>query len=93
MGVSMVLTFLVRANGVVIAPLAILVVSAVLIRFGIGFGLHPHYGADAIWWSFIAASVASFGLTVAYYVNGGWKEARVGLPLGHADAAERAISN
>lgn len=93
MGVSMVLTFLVRANGVVIAPLVILVVSAVLIRFGIGFGLHPHYGADAIWWSFIAASVASFGLTVAYYLNGGWKAARVGLPPGHADAAERAISN
>ena len=93
MGVSMVLTFLVRANGVVIAPLVILVISAVLVRFGIGFGLHPHYGADAIWWSFIAASVASFGLTVAYYLNGGWKAARVGLPPGHADAAERAISN
>ncbi len=93
MGVSMVLTFLVRANGIVIAPLVILIVSAVLVRFGIGFGLHPHYGADAIWWSFIAASVASFGLTVAYYLNGGWKAARVGLPPGHAEAAERAISN
>ena len=93
MGVSMVLTFLVRANGVVIAPLVILVVSAVLVRFGIGFGLHPQYGADAIWWSFIAASVASFGLTVVYYLNGGWKAARVGLPPGHAEAAERAISN
>jgi len=93
MGVSMVLTFLIRANGVVVAPLVILIISAVLVRFGIGFGLHPHYGADAIWWSFIAASVASFGLTVAYYLNGGWKAARVGLPPGHAEAAERAISN
>ncbi len=93
MGVSMVLTFLVRANGVVIAPLVILIVSAILVRFGIGFGLHPQYGADAIWWSFIAASVASFGLTVAYYLNGGWKAARVGLPPGHAETAERAISN
>ncbi len=93
MGVSMVLTFLVRANGVVVAPLVILIISAVLVRFGIGFGLHPHYGADAIWWSFIAASVASFGLTVAYYLNGGWKVARVGLPPGHAEAAEHAVSN
>ncbi len=93
MGVSMVLTFLVRANGVVIAPLVILIISAVLVRFGIGFGLHPLYGADAIWWSFIAASVASFGLTVAYYLNGGWKAARLGLPPSHADVAERAISN
>lgn len=93
MGVSVVLTFLVRANGAVVAPLVILVVSAVLIRFGIGFGLHPRYGADAIWWSFIAASVTSFGLTVVYYLKGGWKAARIGSPPGHSKAAEHAIGN
>jgi putative MATE family efflux protein len=87
MGVSMVLTFLVRANGAVVAPLVILIVSAVIIRFGIGFGLHPIYGADAIWWSFIAASVVSFGLTVAYYLNGGWKSAKITLAPGHPEAA------
>jgi putative MATE family efflux protein len=93
MGVSMVLTFLVRANGVVVAPLLILIVSAVFLRFGIGFGLHPVYGADAIWWSFIAASVASFGLTVSYYLHGSWKSAKVTLASGHPEATERAISN
>jgi Na+-driven multidrug efflux pump len=87
MGISMVLTFLVRANGAVVAPLVILIVSAVIIRFGIGFGLHPVYGADAIWWSFIAASITSFGLTVAYYLNGGWKRAKTTLAPGHPEAA------
>jgi putative MATE family efflux protein len=93
MGVSIVLTFLVRANGAVIAPLVILIVSAVLVRFGIGFGLYPHYGADAIWWAFIGASIASFGLSVAYYLHGGWRTAKVTLAPGHAEAAEHAISS
>lgn len=84
MGVSMVLTFLVRANGAVVAPLVILIVSAVVIRFAIGFGLHPRFGADAIWWSFIAASVVSFGLTIAYYLHGGWKRTKIALVPGHA---------
>jgi putative MATE family efflux protein len=93
MGVSIVLTFLVRANGAVVAPLLILIVSAVLVRFGVGFGLHPYYGADAIWWAFIAASISSFGLSVAYYLHGGWKRAKVMLAPGHAETAEGAISN
>jgi putative MATE family efflux protein len=93
MGVSIVLTFLVRANGAVVAPLLILIVSAVLVRFGVGFGLHSYYGADAIWWAFIAASISSFGLSVAYYLHGGWKRAKVMLAPGHAETAEGAISN
>jgi putative MATE family efflux protein len=74
MGVSVVVTFLVRANGAVIPPLLILIVSAIIIRFTIGFGLYPQYGADAIWWAFIAASITSFGLSVTYYVFGGWRK-------------------
>lgn len=74
MGVSMVLTFLVRANGAVIAPLIILIIAAVVIRFAVGFGLHARYGADAIWWAFIATSIASFGMTIAYYLHGSWRK-------------------
>jgi putative MATE family efflux protein len=73
MGVSMVLTFLVRANGAVIVPLISLIIASVLVRFAVGFGLHPLYGADAIWWAFIAASIASFVLAVAYYFHGSWR--------------------
>jgi putative MATE family efflux protein len=90
MGVSMVLTFLVRANGAVMVPLVFLIVSSIFVRFGIGFGLHPRFGADAIWWAFIGAGVSSFLLSVAYYFHGGWKTARASVMPGQASFAERA---
>ncbi len=74
MGISVVVTFLVRANGAVKMPLLILIVSAIGVRFAIGFGLHPKYGADAIWWAFIAAAAISCTLSVLYYLRGGWKK-------------------
>ncbi len=86
MGISMVVTFAVRANGAVFAPLVILILSAVIVRFSVGFGLYPVYKADAIWWSFIAASFSSFLLSIAYYRFGGWRELS---PMG---ARQKAIS-
>lgn len=76
MGVSVVVTFAVRANGAVVAPLLILIFSAVIVRFSIGFGLHERFGADAIWAAFIATSITSCVLSVAYYLNGSWKKAK-----------------
>jgi putative MATE family efflux protein len=76
MGVAMVLTFLVRANGAVIMPLISLIISSILVRIGVGFGLFPQYGAEAIWWAFIAAGVTSFVLSVAYYWEGSWRRPR-----------------
>ncbi len=90
MGVSMVLTFLVRANGAVVIPLVFLIISSVFVRFGIGFGLHPRFGADAIWWAFIGAGVTSFLLSVAYYFHGGWKKARASVVPGQPSFAEGA---
>ncbi|MGB5078747.1 MAG: MATE family efflux transporter [Sphingorhabdus sp.] len=81
MGISMVVTFLVRANGAVMVPLLILIISAVGVRFAIGFGLYPYYGADAIWWAFIAASICSFVLSIAYFLKGGWRNLSA-LPRG-----------
>jgi Na+-driven multidrug efflux pump len=77
MGVSVVVTFAVRANGAVVAPLVILIIAAIVVRFSVGFGLHDRYGADAIWGAFIAASLASCLLSLAYYLHGGWKKAKV----------------
>jgi putative MATE family efflux protein len=76
MGVSVVVTFAVRANGAVLAPLLILIFSAVIVRFSIGFGLYDSFGADAIWGAFIATSIASCLLSIGYYVHGGWKSAK-----------------
>jgi putative MATE family efflux protein len=77
MGISMVVTFAVRANGAVVAPLVILIISAVIVRFAIGFGLYGRYGADAIWGSYIAAAVASCLLSLVYYAQGSWRNRAV----------------
>lgn len=76
MGISMVITAVVRANGAVLAPLLILVFSMIVVRMSLGFGLYPRFGADAIWWSFIASSAASAVLAVLYYLGGGWRRLR-----------------
>ncbi len=87
MGVSVVVTFAVRANGAVVAPLVILIVAAVVVRFSVGFGLHNRYGADAIWGAFIAASLASCILSLVYYLHGGWKKAKA-MPFAPPAPAE-----
>jgi putative MATE family efflux protein len=79
MGISMVVTFAVRANGAVIVPLLILIFASVIVRFSIGFGLHDAYGAEAIWGSFMATGATSFLLSVIYYAHGGWRKLK---PLG-----------
>lgn len=76
MGVSVVVTFAVRANGAVMAPLLILIFSAVIVRFSIGFGLYDRIGADAIWGAFIATSIVSCLLSIGYYMHGGWRSAK-----------------
>jgi Na+-driven multidrug efflux pump len=85
MGISMVITFVVRANGAMIAPLVILIISGVIVRFAVGFGLHGQYGAEAIWWAFIAAGISSFTLSVIYYFHGSWRKLRI--PGGGPQAA------
>lgn len=77
MGMSMVIISIIRANGAVLMPLLFLIFSAIIVRFAIGFGLHDRYGADAIWWAFIGGSIASMPLTLGYYLQGGWKKARM----------------
>ena len=85
MGISMVMTSIVRANGAVAAPLAILVFTVIILRMSVGFSLYPHYGSEAIWWSFMTSSTASAILAVVYYRFGGWRRiqrvARTPMPV------------
>jgi Na+-driven multidrug efflux pump len=76
-GISMVLTSIVRANGAVAMPFAILVVSVIVVRMSVGFALHPAYGADAIWWAFIASGLSSAILAMVYYKYGGWRRGAI----------------
>src|SRR5436190_129359 len=76
-GVMMVLIATVRANGAVWAPLIILAVGLVPIRFGWIFGTYNWLGADAIWTSFPVTSFINLALALGYYLHGGWKKARM----------------
>jgi putative MATE family efflux protein len=83
-GGTMVLFGTVRANGAVWGPLAILLVALFPVRLGLAVALRPMLGADALWWSFPAGSVATVALAAAYYLHGGWRRGGVLAPEGGA---------
>lgn len=76
-GISMVIGSVVRANGAVVVPFIILILSTIVMRFSVGFLLHPHWGADAIWAAFGSSAATSLILTWAYYWHGGWRKSRM----------------
>ncbi len=76
-GVTMVMIGTVRANGAVWAPLVILAIGLVPVRFGWILGTYPWLGADAIWSSLPVSSFVNMALAVAYYLHGGWRKARM----------------
>jgi Na+-driven multidrug efflux pump len=78
-GITMVLFATVRANGAVWAPLVILTIGLIPVRFGFIYATDQWLGGDAIWWSFPASSFANVVLAIGYYLQGGWKKARMTL--------------
>ena len=76
-GVMMVLIATVRANGAVWAPLIILAIGLVPVRFGYIFATYGWLGADAIWTSFPVTSLINLALASGYYLYGGWRKARM----------------
>jgi putative MATE family efflux protein len=74
LGIGSVVTSVVRANGVTMAPLLIQVVAGIVIRFAVAFPLYPIWGAFAIWASFMAAAASATLLGLAYYHWGRWRE-------------------
>ena len=76
-GVMMVLFATVRANGAVWAPLIILAVGLVPVRFGYIEAAYGWLGADAIWTSFPVTALINLLLAIAYYWHGGWKKAHM----------------
>ncbi|WP_438827215.1 MATE family efflux transporter [Sphingomonas bacterium] len=72
-GMAMVLFSTVRANGAVLAPLAILVVAMYPVRLGFALAMRPVLGPDALWLSFPLGSGASLTMAALYYRHGGWR--------------------
>ena len=78
-GITMVLFATVRANGAVWAPLIILTIGLLPVRFGFIFAADQWLGGDAIWWSFPVSSFANVALAIGYYMQGSWKKARMSV--------------
>jgi putative MATE family efflux protein len=80
LGVSTIVTAVVRSNGAVYWPLFILFMTAVVLRFIIGFGGYESWGAEAIWAAFVAHAVVSTFWFLGYYKWGKWREAKIASP-------------
>ena len=71
------LSGVVRSTGAMVVPLIILTISMVVIRIPFTIALMPHWGVDAIWWSFPLGTITASVLTTSYYLFGGWRNARM----------------
>ena len=76
-GISVALFGVVRATGAVIAPLVVLTISMLVVRFPLAEFFLDKYHVDAVWWSFPISSGLSSILALLYYRYGGWRGAHM----------------
>jgi len=76
------------------APLIILAIGLVPVRFGWILGTQHWLGSDALWSSFPVSSLVNLGLAAAYYLHGSWKKAhmRVGESPDEEECTEEALA-
>jgi len=79
-GISLTLFGVVRATGAVIAPLIILTIALLVVRFPFAEAFLGRYQVDAVWWSFPVSSLLAAALAVLYYRYGDWRHAHMALP-------------
>jgi putative MATE family efflux protein len=93
-GVMMVLFATMRANGAVWVPLIVLAVGLIPVRFGYILATYSWLHADAIWTSFPATSLINLALATAFYLQGGWKKARMTVAQrpGDDECTEEALA-
>ncbi len=73
-GITIVLFGTLRAYGVIYSQLLVLLAAMYGVRLGAYALLYPHFGADALWYSFLLSSFASLALTLAVYFLGSWRK-------------------
>jgi putative MATE family efflux protein len=76
-GISVALFGVVRATGAVIAPLIVLTISMLVVRFPLAEIFLDRYQVDAVWWSFPISSLLSAMLALLYYRYGSWRSAHM----------------
>jgi putative MATE family efflux protein len=91
-GVAFIFSGVVRATGAVWPPLLAMVVALWGVRVPLAYLLMPKLGADAIWISFPVGSTMTLLLAGAYYLWGGWRNARMLPPVvPHGDAPDTGM--
>jgi len=60
------------------------------IRFGFIFASYPELNADAIWLSFPASSFVNLALAIAFYLQGGWRKAKMTIQPSADECIEEA---
>jgi putative MATE family efflux protein len=76
-GIAVALFGVVRATGAVVAPLVILAITLLAVRFPVAEAFLGRFQVDAVWWSFPISSGLTALLAVLYYRFGGWRSARM----------------
>ncbi|MCP1471223.1 putative MATE family efflux protein [Sphingobium sp. OAS761] len=91
-GVTMILFGVMRANGVVLPPLIILTFTLFGVRLGFYHLAYPALGVSALWLSFPLGSVISLLLAWAVYAHGGWRKARLMVPV-HSEECRESVNS
>ena len=91
-GCTMILFGVMRANGVVIKPLIILIFTLFVVRLGFYYLAYPRIGADALWFSFPVGSFVSLLLASLVYAHGGWRKAKLLVPVHEEECRETVNS-
>jgi Na+-driven multidrug efflux pump len=90
-GCTMILFGVMRANGVVVKPLLILITTLFGVRLAFYHWAYPHLGADALWLSFPISSGSSLLLAALVYRQGGWRKAKLLVPV-HEEECRESIN-
>jgi putative MATE family efflux protein len=80
-GIAVALFGVVRATGAVVAPLVILAIALLAVRFPVAEAFLGRFQVDAVWWSFPISSALTALLALLYYRFGGWRSARMSRSL------------
>jgi len=92
-GCTMILFGVMRANGVVVKPLLILIFTLFVVRLGFYHLAYPAVGVDALWFSFPIGSFVSLLLAFLVYAHGGWRKAKLLVPVHEEECRETVNSD
>jgi len=91
-GIAQVLFGTMRANGYVIGPLIVMIISMYPIRLGVAFGLEHFIGTDALWLSFPIGMLATAVMAGYLYKRGTWRKGAI-MPQSKPEPATDAVTS